>query len=64
MQPYSSNAKANAIQRTIGTMIGAFYGLLMILIEYYFLPFENDIIRYVNNININNTCYIYNGNNK
>ena len=47
MQPYSSNAKANAIQRTIGTMIGAFYGLIMILIEYYFLPFENDFIRYV-----------------
>ena len=23
MQPYSSNAKANAIQRTIGTFIGA-----------------------------------------
>ncbi|MEN8078085.1 HAD hydrolase family protein [Clostridioides difficile] len=47
MQPYSSNAKANAIQRTIGTMIGAFYGLIMILVEYYFLPFESEFIRYL-----------------
>ena len=47
MQPYYSNAKANAIQRTIGTMIGAFYGLIMILLEYYFLPFGNEVIRYL-----------------
>lgn len=47
MQPYYSNAKANAIQRTIGTMIGAFYGLIMILLEYYFLPFDNEFIRYL-----------------
>ena len=46
MQPYSSNIKANAIQRTLGTMIGAFYGLITILLEYYFLPFKNDFIRY------------------
>ena len=44
MQPYSSNIKANAIQRTLGTMIGAFYGLITILLEYYFLPFKNDFI--------------------
>ena len=47
MQPYYSNAKANARQRTIGTMIGAFYGLIMILLEYYFLPFDNEFIRYL-----------------
>ena len=47
MQPYPSNAKANARQRTIGTMIGAFYGLIMILLEYYFLPFDNEFIRYL-----------------
>ena len=46
MQPYSSNIKANAIQRTLGTMIGAFYGLITILLE-YFLPFDNDFIRYL-----------------
>ncbi|WP_300954731.1 FUSC family protein, partial [uncultured Clostridium sp.] len=42
-----SNIKANAIQRTLGTMIGAFYGLITILLEYYFLPFKNDFIRYL-----------------
>lgn len=42
MQPYSSN-----IKRTLGTMIGAFYGLITILLEYYFLPFKNDFIRYL-----------------
>ena len=34
MQPYTSNAKANAIQRTIGTFIGAFFGLIMILVRF------------------------------
>lgn len=47
MQPYPSNARANAKQRTIGTMIGAFYGLIMILLEYYLLPFDNEFIRYL-----------------
>ena len=28
-------------------MIGAFYGLIMILLEYYFLPFDNEFIRYL-----------------
>lgn len=47
MQPYSSNAKANAAQRTVGTIIGAIYGLIMILVELYFIPFDNDILRYI-----------------
>ncbi|MBM6839722.1 FUSC family protein, partial [Clostridium saudiense] len=46
MQPYSSNAKANALQRTIGTFIGAAYGLIMILIELHFVPFDNEFFRY------------------
>jgi len=47
MQPYASNAKNSAIQRTVGTLIGALYGLVMILIEYYFLSFEYEFIRYI-----------------
>ena len=47
MQPYTSNAKANAIQRTIGTFIGAFFGLIVILIEFYLLPLDNELIRYI-----------------
>lgn len=47
MQPYSSNAKANAIQRTIGTFIGAAYGLIMILVELYVIPFDNELFRYI-----------------
>lgn len=47
MQPYSSNAKANAIQRTIGTGIGAAYGLIMILVEYYFISFDSEFFRYL-----------------
>lgn len=47
MQPYTSNAKANAIQRTIGTFIGAFFGLIMILVEFYLLPLDNELIRYI-----------------
>lgn len=47
MQPYSINAKNNAIQRTIGTLIGAAYGLIMILVELYFIPFDNEVFRYI-----------------
>lgn len=47
MQPYTSTAKANAIQRTIGTFIGAFFGLIMILVEFYLLPLDNELIRYI-----------------
>ena len=35
MQPYISDAKKNAFQRTIGTIIGVVYGLIVIIIEYY-----------------------------
>ena len=47
MQPYSSNAKANAVQRTMGTVIGAVYGLIMILLELYVIPFDNELFRYI-----------------
>lgn len=33
IQMYKSNTKNNAIQRTIGTVIGAFYGLLYLLLD-------------------------------
>lgn len=37
MQTYSSDSKQKAIQRTIGTIIGAAYGLLLLLFEIYVL---------------------------
>lgn len=45
MQPQVSDSKSKAIQRTIGTMIGAFYGMVVILIEYHFGSFQNEFIR-------------------
>ena len=47
MQPQVSDSKSKAIQRTIGTMIGAFYGMIMILIEYYFGSFQSEFIRFL-----------------
>ena len=47
MQPSISDARKNAIQRTIGTIIGALYGLLVIIIEYYLFPAPHEIIRYL-----------------
>lgn len=38
MQPYVGSSLKMAIQRTTGTMIGAVYGLLVILIELYLFP--------------------------
>lgn len=37
IQPNRENSLKNAIQRTIGTLIGAFYGLLIVLLNYYVL---------------------------
>ena len=34
MQPYVNDTKEKAFQRTIGTFIGAFYGTIMILLEF------------------------------
>ena len=44
MQPYYKSAKAMAFQRTIGTLIGAFYGLIVILLEYYVI--SSEFLRY------------------
>ena len=46
MQPYVSDSKEKAFQRTIGTFIGAFYGTIMILLEYYFVSFQHEFVRY------------------
>lgn len=47
MQPYTSNAMANAKQRIIGTFIGAFFGFIAILLEFYILPVDNELVRYI-----------------
>ncbi|MBU3805030.1 MAG: HAD hydrolase family protein [Candidatus Cellulosilyticum pullistercoris] len=47
MQPYNSDARKNALQRTIGTIIGAVYGLIVIIIEYYLFPTPYEIVRYL-----------------
>lgn len=45
MQPYKVSTKRIAAQRTIGTIIGAVYGLLLKLIELYILK-EGDTLQY------------------
>lgn len=47
IQPYTSDARKNAIQRTVGTIIGAVYGLIVIMIEYYAFPTRYEIVRYL-----------------
>ncbi len=46
MQPYTSDSKNKSLQRTIGTLIGAVYGLLFIMFEYYVLEFRHEFLRY------------------
>ena len=45
MQPYIRNGMKMAVQRTIGTLVGAAYGLLVILLDLFALPlvFREDI---------------------
>ncbi|MDY3920355.1 MAG: HAD hydrolase family protein [Candidatus Limivivens sp.] len=49
MQPYISNSLKMAAQRTTGTLIGAAYGLLVILLRLWWLPqvFAQDICYYL-----------------
>ena len=47
MQPYTSDSKNKSLQRTIGTMIGAVYGLVFIMFEYYVLEFRHEFLRYI-----------------
>lgn len=46
MQPGTSEIKSKSFQRTIGTFIGAIFGLMMILIELYVLKAQSEWIRY------------------
>ncbi|MBE5963125.1 MAG: FUSC family protein [Lachnospiraceae bacterium] len=47
MQPYTESTKTMARQRIVGTLIGAFYGLLVILFELYVIPIHNTLSGYV-----------------
>lgn len=49
MQPYVDNSIKNGIQRVIGTMIGAAYGILVIILDIYLLPqvFSKDVYYYL-----------------
>lgn len=47
MQPDMGEARNKAFQRTIGTMIGALFGLIMILIEYYLLKGRYEALNYL-----------------
>ena len=47
MQPYTESMKTMAKQRTVGTLIGAFYGLIVILLELYVIPIHNTMAGYV-----------------
>lgn len=49
IQPYTNKTLAMALQRTIGTIIGAIYGLITILLEIYILPVYDNIFGYVIN---------------
>lgn len=46
IQNKTENTWGNAIQRTIGTFIGAVYGLIYILIKLHFFNFEDSFIHY------------------
>ncbi len=47
MQPYAGSTKSMAMQRTIGTIIGAGYGLVVILFELYIIPIHNTFAGYL-----------------
>lgn len=47
MQPYTESTKTMAKQRTVGTLLGAFYGLLVILLELYVIPIHNTLPGYI-----------------
>lgn len=45
LQPCKTTTTSKALQRTVGTFIGAVFGLVMILIDYYLLGGQYEIIR-------------------
>lgn len=47
IQPYTKNTFLNALQRTIGTGIGAAYGLLFILLELKVFHFDDNLLHYL-----------------
>lgn len=49
IQPYTNKTLAMALQRTVGTIIGAVYGLITILLEIYILPVYDNVFGYIIN---------------
>lgn len=47
MQPYVSNSRKVAFNRTVGTFIGGFFGMVVMLIENRFISPENPVLKYV-----------------
>lgn len=47
MRAYDNESYGMAIQRVIGTFIGGFYGLIMILLEFQFFKTEPDYVRFI-----------------
>lgn len=46
MQPGRNEARSKAFQRTVGTLTGAFFGLILILIEFYWLKGRSELLEY------------------
>ncbi len=46
IQPHHKDSVKNALQRTVGTAIGAFYGLVFILLKYYVLDLKEGVLHY------------------
>ncbi len=49
VQPYTNKSVSMAAQRTVGTLIGAAYGLITILLEIYILPVYDKFFGYIIN---------------
>jgi Cof subfamily protein (haloacid dehalogenase superfamily) len=47
MQPYVSNSRKVAFNRTIGTFIGGIFGMVVMLMERQFIPPEAPILKYL-----------------
>lgn len=47
IQPYRESTLKMALQRTVGTLIGALYGLITIILEIYIVPVYDTPIGYL-----------------
>lgn len=47
IQPYRESTFKMALQRTVGTLIGALYGLITIILEIYIIPVYDTPIGYL-----------------